>query len=127
MATRIIQGTLDTFSVDSGSDVTYEGPTSAGDRGLNIRGFKVNPSTTGDITVDLSATVGVNSLEIFKDSDYTSGAAPAGYQRFFDISKAGKGKGVVGITVTSAADDYIVLLRLDGYSEVSYTGTVEVP
>jgi hypothetical protein len=127
MATRIIQGTLDTFSVDAGSDVTYEGSTSAGDRGLNIRGFKVNPSSTGDITVDLSATVGVNSLEIFKDSDYTSGSAPTGYQRFFDISKAGKGKGVVGITVTSASDDYIVLLRLDGYSEVSYTGTVEVP
>ena len=51
----------------------------------------------------------------------------AGYQRFFDIEKAGRGKGAVGITVTNAGKDYVVLLTYDGYSEVSYNGTVDVP
>ena len=43
------------------------------------------------------------------------------------MTQAGKGKGAVGVTVTDASKDYIVLLKLDGYSEVSYTATVEVP
>ena len=47
--------------------------------------------------------------------------------KFFDIAKAGKGKGAVGVTVTNAAKNYIVLLELDGYSEVSYNGSVVVP
>ncbi|BCU99938.1 MAG: hypothetical protein CM15mV31_0340 [uncultured marine virus] len=46
---------------------------------------------------------------------------------FFDIAKAGKGKGAVGVTVTNAAKNYVVLLELDGYSEVSYNGSVVVP
>ena len=50
-----------------------------------------------------------------------------GYQKFFDIAKAGKGKGAVGVTVTNAAKNYVVLLDLDGYSEVSYNGSVVVP
>jgi len=29
--------------------------------------------------------------------------------------------------VTNAAKDYVVLLELDGYSEVKYTGSVVVP
>ena len=52
---------------------------------------------------------------------------PTGYQKFFDIAKAGKGKGAVGVTVTNAAKNYVVLLELDGYSEVSYNGSVVVP
>ena len=98
MPTRTITGTLDTFSVDAGSEVTYEGPSSAGDKGLNIRAFKVNPGSTGDIIVKLDRSTGVN-----------------------------KGKGGCAVTVTDATKDYIVLLNLDGYSEVSYGGTVEVP
>ena len=47
--------------------------------------------------------------------------------KIFDIAKAGKGKGAVGVTVTNAAKDYVVLLELDGYSEVSYNGSVVVP
>ena len=47
--------------------------------------------------------------------------------KFFDIAKAGKGKGAVGVTVTNAAKNYVVLLELDGYSEVSYNGSVVVP
>ena len=33
----------------------------------------------------------------------------------------------VGVTVTNAAKNYVVLLELDGYSEVSYNGSVVVP
>jgi len=127
MPVRTIQGTLDTFSVDAGSEITYEGPTSAGDKGLNIRGFKVNPTSTGDLTVTIATSSGVESIEIFQESSYSAGNAPTGYQKFFNIAKAGKGGGAVGVTVTNAAEDYIVLLTLDGYSEVSYTGSVDVP
>jgi hypothetical protein len=127
MPVRTIQGTLDTFSVNAGSEITYEGPTRAGDKGLNIRGFKVNPTNTGNLTVTIDRSSGVQSIEIFQESDYSAGAAPAGYQRIFNIGKAGKGGGAVGISVTNAAEDYIVLLTLDGYSEVSYTGSVDVP
>ena len=67
MPTRTISGTLDTFSVDAGSEVTYEGPTSAGDKGLNIRGFKVNPGSTGDIIIKIDRSSGVNTMEIFQE------------------------------------------------------------
>lgn len=127
MATRTVKGTLDTFEVNTGSDVTYEGSTTAASRGSNIRGFKVNPSNTGDITVTINKSTGVNSVEIFQEDSHSAGSAPTGYKKFSNIAKAGKGGGAVGLTVTNAAKDYIVLLKLDGYSEVSYTATVEVP
>ena len=50
-----------------------------------------------------------------------------GFKKFFNIEKAGKQKGAVGVTVTNAAKNYVVLLTLDGYSEVSYNGTVVIP
>ena len=128
MATRTIKGTLDTFQVDSGSEVTYLGNTSAGSTGgLNIRAFRVNPGTTGDIIVKLDKTSGVNTMEIFQEDAYTAGAAPTGYTKYSNIVKTGSGKGAVAVTVTNAAKDYVVLLTLDGYSEVSYTGSVVVP
>jgi hypothetical protein len=128
MATRTIKGTLDTFQVDSGSDVTYLGNTSAGSTGgLNIRGFRVNPGTTGDIIVKLDKTSGINTMEIFQEDAYTAGNAPTGYTKYSNIAKNGSGKGAVAVTVTNAAKDYVVLLTLDGYSEVSYTGSVVVP
>lgn len=127
MATRTVQGTLDTFSVDSGSDVTYEGAGSGNDKGLNIRGFKINPANTGNITVDLDQSFGVISMEIFQEDSHSAASAPSGYQKAFNVAQAGKGKGAVGVTVTDATKNYIVLLKLDGYSEVSYTCTVEVP
>jgi hypothetical protein len=128
MATRIIQGTLDTFTVDSGSDVTYLGNTAAGSTGgLDIRAFRVNPSTTGDIIVNLVNTVGITTMEIFQEDAYTASSAPAGYLKVTNIAKNGKGKGVVGVTVTDATKNYVVLLNLDGYSEVLYDGVVTVP
>lgn len=128
MATRTIKGTLDTFQVDAGSEVTYLGNTSAGSTGgLNIRAFKVNPGTTGDIIVKLDVSNGVDTMEIFQDDDYSAGSAPSGYTKYSNIVKSGKGKGAVAVTVTNASKNYVVLLRLDGYSEVSYTGSVVVP
>lgn len=128
MATRIIQGTLDTFTVDSGSDVTYLGNTAAGSTGgLDIRAFRINPSTTGDIIVNLVNTVGITTMEIFQEDAYTASSAPTGYLKVTNIAKNGKGKGVVGVTVTDATKNYVVLLNLDGYSEVLYDGVVTVP
>jgi multidrug efflux pump subunit AcrA (membrane-fusion protein) len=128
MATRTIKGTLDTFQVDAGSEITYLGNTSAGSTGgLNIRAFRVNPGSTGDITVTLTVTSGIDTMEIFQEDSYTAGSAPTGYTKFSNIVKSGKGKGAVGVTVSDASKNYVVLLRLDGYSEVSYTGSVVVP
>lgn len=128
MAIRTIKGTLDTFSVNAGSEITYLGSTSAATTGgINIRGFRVNPSTTGNIIVKLDSSAGVNTLEIFQEDAYTSGAAPTGYTKYSNIAKSGKEKGAVAVTVTDATKDYIVLLTLDGYSEVKYTGSVDVP
>jgi hypothetical protein len=128
MAIRTIQGTLDTFTVNAGSEVTYLGNTSAGSTGgLDIRGFRVNPSSTGDIIVKLDRSVGITTMEIFQEDAYTGGSSPTGYTKFANIVKDGKGKGVVAVTVTDASKNYVVLLNLDGYSEVAYNGSVDVP
>jgi uncharacterized protein YuzE len=128
MATRTIKGTLDNFSVDAGAEITYLGNTSAGSTGgLNIRGFRVNPTTTGDITVKVAKSSGVVTMEIFQEDAYTASNAPTGYTKYSNIAKNGKDKGAVGVTVTDASKNYVVLLELDGYSEVSYVATVDVP
>ena len=128
MATRTIKATLDTFSVDAGSEITYLGNSTASTTGgLDFRAFRVNPGTTGDIIVTIDKSSGLNTMEIFQEDAYTAGSAPTGYKKFANLVKDGKGKGVVAVTVTNAAKDYVVLLRLDGYSGVSYTGSVVVP
>lgn len=128
MATRTFQGTQNTFTA-SGAEVTYKGdalPGSSGD--LSQRAFLVNPASTGDLIVTLDRSVGVNTIEIFQDDDYTAGSPPSGYQKFFNVAKAGRGKGAVAVTVTNAAKNYLVLLTTDdAYSEISYNGSVVVP
>ena len=116
MATRTIEGTIDTFSVDTGSEVTYLGATSSG-----------NPGGTGNIIVKLDKTSGVNTMEVFQEDAYGGSSAASGYKVVTNIAKDGKGKGAVGVAVTNATKDYVVLLGLDGYSEVSYNGSVDVP
>ena len=127
MATRTIEGTLDTLSVDAGSEITYLGATAAGNPGEALRGFRVNPGSTGDIVVTIDRSSGIDNIEIFQEDDFTAGNAPTGYTKFSNIAKSGKGKGAVGLTVSNAGKDYVVLLRTDGYSEVSYNGSVVVP
>ena len=126
MATRTFEGTLDTFTAQ-GSEITYLGPTTAGNTGDAVRGFRVNPGGTGDIKVTVDRSNSVNTVEIFQEDAYTAGSAPTGYKKFSNIAEAGKGKGGVGVTVTDASKDYVVLLTLDGYSEVSFGGNVVVP
>jgi hypothetical protein len=128
MPTRTIKGTLDTFAVDAGSEVTYLGTTAANSTGgINIRGFRVNPGNTGDIIVTIDRSNGVEHIEIFQEDAYQTSSAPTGYLKFNNIVKNGKGKGVVAVTVTDATKDYVVILTLDGYSEISYNGSVVVP
>jgi hypothetical protein len=125
--TRTIKGTLDKLQVSGGSEITFLGPTTAGNVGDLTRGFRVNPASTGDIIVKIDKSAALIDLEIFQEDAYNTGSAPTGYQKFFNIFKAGKGKGAVGVTVSNAAKDYIVLLTFDDYSEASYTGSVVVP
>ena len=127
MATRTIEGTLDTLSIDAGTEITYLGATAAGNSGEALRGFRVNPGTTGDIVVTIDKSSGIDNMEIFQEDDFAAGNAPTGYSKYANIVKDGKGKGVVAVTVANAGNDYVVLLRTDGYSEVSYDGSVVVP
>ena len=57
MATRTIEGTIDTFSVDTGSEVTYLGATSSGNGGEAVRAFRVNPGGTGNIIIKLDKPI----------------------------------------------------------------------
>ena len=125
--TRTIKGTFDKLAVSGGSEITYLGPTAAGNVGDLTRGFRVTPANTGNIIVTLDKTYGVIDIKIFQEDNYTAASAPTGYQRYFNIFKAGKGKGAVGATVTNAAKTYIVLLTFDTYTNATYTGSVVVP
>ena len=62
MATRTVQGTLDTFSVNTGSDVTYEGAGSGNDRALISEPSRSIP-VLKDITVSLNQSFGVIGME----------------------------------------------------------------
>ena len=126
MATRTISGTLDTLEHE-GSEITYKGSTDACDRSENIRGFLVNPGDTGDIIVKLDRSVGIKSIEIFQEDVYAGSTAPTGYTGFSNVEQNGKGKGAVAMTVSNAGKNYLVILKTDGYSEVSFGGTVDVP
>ena len=126
MATRKFSGTLDTLEHE-GSEITYKGSTDACDRSENIRGFQVNPGGTGDIIVKLDRSVGVKSIEIFQEDVYAGSSAPSGYTGFSNVEQNGKGKGAVAMTVSNASKNYLVILKTDGYSEVSFGGTVDVP
>jgi hypothetical protein len=127
MPTRTIKGTLDNLQVSAGSEITYLGPTAAGNVGDLTRGFRINPGGTGDITVTINKSAGLLDIEIFQEDAYNTGNAPSGYQKVFNIDKAGKGKGAVGVTVTNAAKDYVVLLTFDSYADAEYVGAVVVP
>lgn len=128
MPTRTIKGTVNNLSVNAGSEITYLGTTTAiKDPGINIRAFRVNPGTTGDIIVKIVKSNALLTMEIFQEDSYSSGNAPSGYRKFVDIAKAGRDKGAVAVTVTNAAKDYVVLLEFDSYADFSYVGTVDVP
>ena len=113
MATRRIEATLDTFSVDSGSEITYVGGSTTGDKSDDVRGFEVNPGGTGNIIVNLERTSGIRNVQIFQKDAFDGSSSPAGYQRFFDIEKAGKGKGAVEFWAARVKPGKI-LFEIDG-------------
>jgi len=125
--TRTIKGTLNNLQVSAGTEITYLGPTTAGNVGDLTRGFRVNPASTGDIIVTINKSAALIDLEIFQEDAYNTGSAPTGYQKFFNVAKAGKGKGAIAVTVSDASKNYVVLLNFDDYTEASYVGTVVVP
>jgi hypothetical protein len=125
--TRTIKGTLNNLQVSGGSEITYLGPTAAGNVGDLVRGFRVNPASTGDIIVKIDKSAALIDIEIFQEDAYNTGSAPTGYQKFFNVAKAGKGKGAIAVTVSNAAKDYVVLLTFDSYADAEYIGSVVVP
>lgn len=125
--TRTIKGTLDKLAVNAGSEITFLGPTTAGNVGDLTRAFRITPSTTGDIIVKIDRSYGLISMEIFQEDAYNAGSAPSGYRKFANIFKNGKDKGVVAVTVTNATKKYIVLLDFDTYTSASYNGSVTIP
>lgn len=128
MPTRTIEGNLDRLSVSAGNtEITYLGPTAAGNPGDLTRAFRVNPSTTGDIIVKIDSSSALTDFEIFQEDSYTAGSAPTGYFKYYNVGKAGKEKGAIGVTVTDASKNYVVLMHFDEYSSASYTGSVVVP
>lgn len=128
MPTRVIKGTLDTFSVDAGAEVTYLGNSTASSTpSVDFRAFRVNPTNPGDIIVTIDRSSGLSTVEVFQEDAYTAGSAPTGYKKFANIEKDGKGKGVVAVTVTDASKNYVVLLNFNDYSTFSYNGSVVVP
>jgi hypothetical protein len=125
--TRTIKGTLDRLQVSGGSEITFLGPTATGNVGDLTRAFRVNPASTGNIIVTFDKTSALIDVEIFQEDSFQAGTAPTGYVKYFNIFKAGKGKGAVAVTVTDASKNYIVLMSFDDYSEASYTGSVQIP
>jgi hypothetical protein len=125
--TRTIKGTLDKLQVSAGTEITYLGPTAAGNAGDLTRGFRITPASTGDIIIKIDKSAALIDLEIFQEDAYNTSTAPTGYQKFFNVAKAGKGKGAIAVTVTNAAKKYVVLLTFDDYTEASYIGSVVVP
>ena len=70
--TRTIKGTLDRLQVSAGSEITYVGPTAAGNVGDLTRGFRVNPAATGDIIVTIDKSSALNDIEIFREDSYAA-------------------------------------------------------
>lgn len=128
MPTRRVTGTVDNFFVDGGSEITYLGNTSfVSSTSFNYRAFRVDPGSTGSLLVKLVKSNGVDSIEVFQEDSYTAGNAPSGYFKFFNVAKAGKGKGAVGVTVTDATKNYVVLLELATDAGTDYVCEVDVP
>jgi hypothetical protein len=126
--TRTIKGTLDRLQVSGGTEITYLGPTAANNTGDLVRGFRIDPNgTSQDIIVKIDKSSALIDIKIFQEDSFTAGSAPTGYFKYCNIAKAGKGKGAIGVTVTDASKNYIVLLTFDDYSEASYIGSVVVP
>jgi hypothetical protein len=127
--TCAVKGTLDSFTATNNTSpvlLAYKG-CQPGDKGIPVRFFEVDPQSTGNIIFTIDRSSGLLDIQIFQKDAINGSAAPAGYRSYFNVDKAGKGKGVVGMTVTNAAKNYIVKMTFDDYSVASFNGSVVVP
>ena len=100
---------------------------------MEIHGKVVTPKTRAtekeideQLKIDLQMLSHKLSKIIFWPLNPKKKAAVISYA-FSNVEQSGKGKGAVAMTVTNAAKNYLVILKTDGYSEVSFGGTVDVP
>lgn len=127
--TCAIKGTLDFFTATNNTSpvlLSYKGAQPS-DKGIPVRFFEIDPQNTGNIIVKIDRSESLLNLQIFQKDAINGSLAPAGYRSYFDIAKAGKNKGVVGMAVTNAAKFYVVKLTFDEYSNASFNGSVIVP
>lgn len=127
--TCAIKGTLDSFTATNNTSpvlLSYKG-AQPGDKGIPVRFFEVDPQNTGNIVVTIDRSEGLLNLQIFQKDAINGSLAPTGYRAYFDVAKAGKNKGAVGMAVTNAAKFYVVKLTFDDYSNASFNGSVVVP
>jgi hypothetical protein len=97
--------------------------------GSNVRGFQI--TTTGSAATNLvSFTVAKSNrlltMNLFLSTNFNGASTYTGYQPFFDVVKAGRDKGAVGVTAANSSV-YIVMLKFDDYADASYIGTVSAP
>lgn len=127
--TCAVKGTLDSFTATNNTSpvlLAYKG-CQPGDKGLNTRFFEVDPQSTGNIIFTVDRSEGLLNIQIFQKDAINGSAAPTGYRSYFDIDKAGKSKGAIGMAVTNASKLYVVKLTFDDYSTASFNGSVVVP
>lgn len=126
--TRTIKGTINNLATSTGTtEITYLGPTKYGIPGDLIRAFRVTPTNTGDLTVNITKSYGLLDIQIFNENAYTTWSAPStGQPKYFNVIKAGKDKGTVGIAATNGTN-YVVMLKFDTYANASYVGNVNLP
>ena len=127
--TCAIKGTLDSFTATNNTSpvvLVYKG-CQPGDKGIPVRFIDVDPQSTGNIIVTIDRSAGLLDIQIFQKDAINGSSPPTGYRSYFNIDKAGKSKGAVGMAVTNAAKIYVVKLTFDDYSVASYNGSIVVP
>ena len=68
--------------LNAGSEISYVGGSTTGDKSDDVRGFEVNPGGTGNIIVNLEKTSGIRDVQIFQKDAFDGSSSPTGYQRF---------------------------------------------
>jgi hypothetical protein len=127
--TCAIKGNLDSFTATNNTSpvlLAYKG-CQPGDKGIPVRFIEVDPQSTGNIIVTIDRSANLLDIQIFQKDAINGSSPPTGYRSYFNIDKAGKSKGAVGMAVTNAAKAYVVKLTFDDYSVASYNGSIVVP
>jgi hypothetical protein len=97
--------------------------------GSNIRGFQITTTAsaaTNPVTFTVARSARLLTMNMYLSTSFNGASTYSGYFPFFDVSKAGKSKGAVGVTAANTSV-YIVMLKFDDYADASYIGTVSAP